>query len=152
MGKKITLLFLLNVTTVHAAELTIENPLNFGVIAIRNNNSVSTTSISRNGVQLSTGQIYILNQGSPGVFTLSDLPAYSNINLSIDLPASSIMPYPGTAQFSITAVDMPPAINMGPTGTAQFKIGATLSTSGNPANNYFNGADYVIHLNLNLDY
>lgn len=151
MGKLI-MLFLLTLSTAVAADFTIDNPLSFGKIVVRNNNSVSTTSIARTGTQLSTGQIYIINLGTPGVFTLSGLPPYTNVNLSVDLPASSAMPYPGTAQFSMTAVDIPTAINMGPTGSAQFKMGGTLSTSGNPANNYYNGADYTIYLNLNLDY
>lgn len=152
MTKYLLLLLLVTISTASAAELTTETPLNFGKIAIRNNNSISTVSISRTGAPQSTGAIYILTPGTPGVYTLSGLPTYINVNLSVDLPATSAMNYPNTAQFSMTAVDHPSAINMGPTGTAQFKMGGTLSTSGNGTKNYYSGAEYVVYVNLNLDY
>ena len=153
MSKELTLLILLTLSAVSwGADINIDTPLSFGDIAIRNNSVVSTTSIARNGTQNSTGQIYVLKAGTPGVFTLSGFSPYININLSVDLPAVSAMPYPNTAQFSITAIDIPTMVNMGPTGTAQIKIGGTLSTSGNPAQQYYSGANYTIYLNLNLDY
>jgi len=144
--------FLLLISAPLAADFIVDSPLSFGEIAIRNNNSVSTLTIHRNGAYQSTNQIYIIKPGSPGVYTLNGITPFTTVNLSADLPATSAMPFPGTAQFSITAVDMPSSINMGPTGSAQFKVGATLSTSGNPANNYFSGTDYVIFLNINIDY
>lgn len=152
MNKQNFILLLLLIAVPAAADFTIDNPLNFGEIAISRNDVVSTTSIARNGTQISNNRIYILRAGSPGVFTFSGLPPFTNVNLSVDLPASSAMAYPGTAQFSITAVDLASAINMGPTGSAQFRMGGTLSTSGNPAQNYYSGVDYLIFLNLNLDY
>ncbi len=134
------------------ADLTVDSPLNFGEIAILSNNSVSTVTVQRNGAFQSTNQILIIKAGTPGVFTISGLPPYTTVNLSVDLPASSAMNFPQTAQFTITAVDIPSAVNLGTTGSAQFKMGATLSTSGNPANQYYSGAEYLIFLNLNLDY
>jgi hypothetical protein len=134
------------------ADFTIDNPLNFGEIAVNGNDVVSRTQLSRNGTQVSNNRIYILKAGSPGVFTLSAMPPYTTVNLSADLPATSAMAYPDTAQFSITAVDLPSAVNTGASGSVQFKMGGTLSTSGNPANNYYSGAEYLIFLNLNLDY
>ncbi|GAB2915779.1 DUF4402 domain-containing protein [Rheinheimera gaetbuli] len=135
-----------------SADLNIDSPLSFGEIAILNNNTVSTTTITRQGAQISTNQIYIIRSGTPGVYTLSGLPLFTNVSLSVDLPAYSAMPYPGTAQFQINAVDIPNTLNTGNTGTAQFRMGATLSTSGNPAQSYFSGADYTLFLNVNIVY
>lgn len=135
-----------------AADLNVDTPLSFGEIVVRNNNSVSTVTVQRNGALQSTNHILIIKPGTPGVFTISGLPPYTTINLSVDLPASSSMNFPQTAQFTITAVDIPSAVNLGPSGSAQFKLGATLSTSGNPVNQYYSGAEYLIFLNLNLDY
>lgn len=134
------------------ADLVADAELSFGEIAVRNNNSVSTVTVHRNGAQQSTNQIYILKPGSPGIYSFSGMRPYTHINLSVDLPAVSSMPYPNTAQFSITAVDIPSSINTGNQGIAQFKMGATLSTSGNPAQQYLSGATYFIYLNINLDY
>lgn len=152
MKKQTWLLLSLLVSMPSAADFIIENPINFGEIAIRNNTSVSTVTIHRNGAFQSTNHIFIIEPGSPGVFTLNGLPPFTTVNLTADLPVSSTSPIPDTAQFTITAVDMPSSINMGPTGSAQFKVGGTLSTSGNPAKNYFSGAEYLIFLNVNIDY
>ena len=150
-SKAILLLLLLPSLTV-LADFNIDSPLSFGEIAILHNNSVSTTSITRLGSQSSTNQIYIIRSGTPGVFTLSGLPTFTTLNLSVDLPAYSAMAYPGTAQFQITAVDIPSSVMTGSTGSALFRMGATLSTSGNPAENYYSGADYVVYLNLTIVY
>tara|TARA_R100000656_G_C3933021_1_gene125229 strand:+ start:199 stop:660 length:462 start_codon:yes stop_codon:yes gene_type:complete len=152
LKKKYHAFFLLFASTTSVADFTVDNPLNFGEIAIRSNTSVSTVSIYRNGSYQSTNHIFILKPGSPGVYTLSNFAPYTTVNLSVDLPATSSMSYPQTAQFSLTSVDIPSSINMGATGSAQFKLGGTLSTSGSPANNYFSGADYIIYLNINIDY
>jgi len=134
------------------ADFAVDSPLNFGEIAVRSNDIVSTVSITRNSTQQSTNHIFVLTPGSPGVFTLTDLPPFTVANLSVDLPAVSAMGYPDTAQFEITAVDIPTSVNLGPSGSAQFKMGGTLSTSGNPATNYYSGAAYLIFINLNIDY
>ncbi len=151
--KKVICLALLTLCAAEAhADFNIDNPLNFGEIAIRNNTVVSSLVLSRNGAEQSTNQIFIIHQGTPGVFTLSGFSPYTTVNLSVDLPAYSSMAYPNTAQFKITAVDLPSSLNLGPTGSGQFSMGATLTTSGNPAENYYSGADYIIFLNLNINY
>lgn len=134
------------------AELLIDTPLHFGEIAIRHNNSVSTVSINRNGNQISTNQIYIIKPGTAGAYTLTGLPPYAVVNLSVDLPAFSQAMYPNTAQFEISAVDIPTSVRLDATGSAQFRMGGTLSTSGNSLNNYYSGANYTIYLNVNIDY
>ena len=143
---------LFTLSTPLAADLNIDTPLSFGEIVVRSNASASTVTVYRNGAFQSTNQVVIIKPGNPGVFTINGLPPYTTINLSVDLPASSSMNFPQTAQFTITAVDIPSTVNLGATGSTQFKMGATLTTSGNPANQYYNGAEYLIFLNLNLDY
>jgi len=150
--KHIKILFLLGLSIPATAEFSIDSPLNFGEIAITSNATVSTLSISRNGNTVSNNYIYIIHPGSPGVYTLYNLPPFTVANLSVDLPAQSAMNYPNTAQFTMTAVDIPSSISMSAAGSAQFKIGGTLSTSGNPAKNYYSGANYVIYLNVNISY
>jgi hypothetical protein len=134
------------------AEFIVESPLDFGDIAVRSNTSVSTVRLERSGAQTSTNDIIIVKPGSPAVFTLANMPGYTTINLTADIPAVSRVAYPNAAQFSITAIDLPSSINTGPTGTVQFKMGGTLSTSGDPSKHYYDGAQYEIYINLNLDY
>lgn len=134
-----------------SAELNVDTPLNFGEIAVRDNNTVSTVSISRNGNQTSTNQIFIIKPGTPGVYTLSGLPPFATINLSVQLPILSAATFPG-ARFSITAIDMPASVRTDATGSVQFRMGATLSTSGDPAENYQSVADYLVFINIDLAY
>ena len=152
MTKHVKLLLLLGLSMPSVADLIVDNPLNFGEIAITGNASVSTVTITRSGGALSTNNIYIIRPGSPGVYTLSNLPPYVVANLSVDLPASSAMTYSNTAQFTMTAVDIPASVNVNASGSAQFKMGGTLSTSGEGTKSYYSGADYVIYLNLNIIY
>jgi len=152
VNKYFATLALLTLSGPLAADFSTDVPFSWGEIAIRNNNSVSTVSIARNGAQQSTNQIFILKPGTPGVYTLSSFPPYTLVHLSVDLPAYSAMMYPNTAQFAMTSVDMQSSINLGPTGSTQFKMGGTLSTSGDPSKNYYSGGIYVIYLNLNLVY
>ncbi len=152
MAKHVKLLLLLGLSMPSVADLIVDSPLSFGEIAITGNASVSTVTITRSGGALSTNRIFIIRPGSPGVYTLSNLPPYVVANLSVDLPAYSAMTYPNTAQFTMTSVDMPASVSVNAAGSAQFKIGGTLSTSGEGAKNYYSGADYFIYLNLNIIY
>lgn len=152
MANNIKLLLLLGLSMPCLADLIVDNPLSFGEIAITGNASVSTLTITRSGGALSTNNIYIIRPGSPGVYTLSNLPPYVVANLSVDLPAYSAMTYPNTAQFTMTAIDLPASVNVNAAGSAQFKMGGTLSTSGEGTKNYYSGADYFIYLNLNIIY
>lgn len=152
MANSVKLLLLLGLPMPCLADLIVDNPLSFGEIAITGNASVSTVTITRSGGALSTNNIYIIRPGSPGVYTLSNLPPYVVANLSVDLPAYSAMTYPNTAQFTMTAIDVPATVNVNAAGSAQFKMGGTLSTSGEGTKNYYSGADYFIYLNLNIIY
>ena len=145
-------LWLLGLSVPLAADFHVDTPLSFGEIVVRSNNTVSTITMQRSGAFTSTNHILTVKPGTPGVFTINGLAPYTTVNLTVDLPASSSMNYPQTAQFTITAVDIPSTVNLGPSGSTQFKMGATLSTSGNPAQQYYSGAEYLIFLNLNLDY
>lgn len=151
MRKTVAIIILAVFTTKAAAELSIDSPLSFGEIAVRHNNGVSTTSITRLGAQSSTHQILIIRPGTPGVYTLSELPPYTTINLSAPVPVSSEATHPG-ARFSVSAIDIPASVRTDATGSVQFRMGATLSTSGNPAENYQSVADYLVFINIDLAY
>ncbi|HEY7885068.1 MAG TPA: DUF4402 domain-containing protein [Cellvibrionaceae bacterium] len=152
MNKSIIIIILCVFSANARADLSIDSPLSFGEITVRNNNSVSSTTITRAGAQSSTGQILVIKPGTPGVYTLSGLPAYTNVNLSLDIPVSSSMSYADTAQFTITAIDLADTVRTDGNGTVQFRMGGTLSTSGNPAENYFSGAEYIIFMNIDMAY
>jgi hypothetical protein len=133
------------------AALLIDNDLSFGKIAVTNNNIVSSVQVSRNGASAAMGNIYILEIGKPGVYTLTEFPPFALVSLSAALPAFSSSTIPGTQQFTLSSVDMPDTINVGADGSAQFKIGGVLQTSG-VGGTYISPATYQIDLNIDITY
>jgi len=125
--------------------------LNFGKIAISNNSIVSSVQISRTGRTAATGNLYIIKIGNPGVYTLTEFPPFSVVNLSANVPTFSTSTIPGTQQFRLDSVDMIDTLNIDADGTAQFKIGAVLQTSG-VGGTYIGPATYQINLNIDITY
>lgn len=134
-----------------SAEFLIDSHFYFGKIAITNNSSVSSVQISRTGRSIATGNIYILEAGQPGVYSLTELPPFTVVSLSASLPAFSQSTLPGTQQFSISAVDMPDTVNTDADGTMQFMVGGVLQTSG-AGGTYLGPADYQIMLDIDISY
>lgn len=151
MRKTLAIAVLLLLTTSASAELFIDSPLSFGEISLRHNNGVSTTSITRLGAQSSTHQIRIIRPGTPGIYTLTGLPPYTTISISAPVPVISEATHPG-ARFSISNIDLPSSVRSDGNGSAQFRMGATLSTSGDPAEHYQSVADYMLFINIDLAY
>jgi hypothetical protein len=133
------------------AALLTDSAFSFGKIAITNNASVSTVQMSRSGRAAATGNIYILEIGQPGVYTLTELPPFAIVSMSADLPASSSSTIPGTQQFTISVLDIPDTLNVDASGTVQFKVGGVLQTSG-LGGTYVGPATYQILLNIDISY
>lgn len=136
---------------VTTANVSVVEPLHFGKIAITSNSSVSTTTVRRNGSQLSTNKILIVQQGAPAILQLSNFPIYTTITLSAITPVSSGMPYSGSEQFTLTALDMPATIQVDGLGEATLLIGGTLATSG-LGGMYYNDAVYHIYVDIEFSY
>lgn len=131
--------------------LLTDSALYFGKIAVTSNASVSSLQMSREGQFTATGNIYILEIGQPGVYTLTDLPRFSLVSMAAELPAYSASPIPGTQQFTISAVDMADTLKLDENGSGQFKLGGVLQTSG-LGGNYVGPASYQIIININISY
>lgn len=134
-----------------SSNVSVVEPLQFGKIAITSNSSVSTTTVRRNGSQLSTNKILIVQQGAPAILQLSNFPIYTTVNLSAITPVSSGMPYSGSEQFTLTALDMPASIQVNGLGEATLVVGGTLATSG-LGGIYYNDAVYHIYVDIEFSY
>lgn len=130
---------------------TPEVKLHFGELVITSNASKSSTTIKRNGATTSSGHIFIINQGTPGEYTISDAAPFVALNLSIDVPVDSSAPFPGTEQLRLSAVDMPSQVIPDSTGSVTFRIGATIETSGN-GGTYLNPGTYPFIIKLDITY
>jgi hypothetical protein len=134
-----------------SATLLTDSAFYFGKIAVTSNTSVSTLQMSREGQVTATGNIYILEIGQPGVYTITDLPRFSLVSMAAELPAYSASPIPGTQQFTITAVDMADTVKLDENGSGQFKLGGVLQTSG-LGGTYVGPASYQIIIDINISY
>ncbi len=134
-----------------SADIVVEQPLNFGKIAISSNNSVSTTTIRRNGTQTSTNKIFVVDAGEPALLSFSNFPTYITLNISANTPVSSAMMYPGTEQFTLTSLDVPAQVKMDSSGMGTLLIGGTLATSG-LGGVYYNNAAYNIYIDIEFAY
>jgi hypothetical protein len=133
------------------SNVLVVQPLNFGKIAITSNATVSTTTVRRNGSQLSTNKILIVQQGAPAILQLSNFPIYATLSLSATMPVSSGMPYSGSEQFTLTALDIPATIKVDGLGEATLLVGGTLATSG-LGGMYYNDAVYHIYVDIEFLY
>ncbi|MBT1065217.1 DUF4402 domain-containing protein [Bowmanella sp. Y26] len=139
------------ICTLANADLLIDTPFTFGRLAISDNSQVSSTTLARNGNQSYTGRLLVIEKGTPGTYTLTELPPFTSFSLTPSLPAYSSVAIPGSAQFVITALDIPPTVKADINGDAQFTIGGTLTTSGN-GQPYLGPADYQIMLDIEISY
>jgi hypothetical protein len=133
------------------ADFLIDRSFSFGKIAVTNNNTVSSVQMSRSGRVAATGHIYILEIGQPGVYTLTDLPPFSVVSVTTNLPAYSSSTIPGTQQFTISSLDISDTLNVNESGTVQFEMGGVLQTSG-AGGTYVGPAAYEILLNIDINY
>jgi hypothetical protein len=138
-------------STKAGAALLTDNAFSFGKIAITKNASVSTVQMSRSGRAATTGNIYILEIGQPGGYTLTELPPFAIVSMSAVLPAFSFSTIPGTQQFTVSALDIPSTLNADASGNAQFKVGGVLQTSG-LGGRYIGPAEYQIFLDIDISY
>jgi hypothetical protein len=133
------------------ADIQVVQPLSFGKIAIASNASVSTTTVRRNGTQLSTNKIFVVEAGRPAIIQLTDFPIYTTMTLTANTPVTSSMAYGGSEQFTVTALEMASTIKTDNLGQTNFLIGGTLATSGG-GGSYFNDAPYDIYIDIEFSY
>jgi hypothetical protein len=138
-------------STAQTFTFTREVDLYFGDLAITSNTSVSSTTITRNGSISNTGNIFVISQGTPGEYTISDTTPFVALNLSITLPVDSSASFPGTEQLRLSAVDMPSQVTPDSSGSVTFRIGGTIETSGN-GGTYLNKGTYPFIIELDVTY
>lgn len=137
-------------TVNNAITLTNNSELDFGTIrASIDSTAVATMTIPANGGAITTdaagvANIQPLEDGVPATFTVADIPAWTNLTLTVpaDGVAKLSSPASGSAEFvmqaftayasttdtEIAIVDEIGTISMGDNTSVDFSIGATLST------------------------
>ncbi|MGC9386781.1 MAG: DUF4402 domain-containing protein [Hydrogenovibrio sp.] len=116
-----------------AGDITIEEPLNFGRIAIKDNNSLQTLRIRTNGHINKTDGIIVLEPGQPGRYFLYNFPANTTLDIQVLQPAVSTG-FSGSSPLQATFILLPQlelsqyTTNL--LGEVTLPLGGELTTSG----------------------
>lgn len=134
------------------ADITEVEPLEFGKIAIIDNDNHEYVSISHIGVVSTSNSVLVIERPKVGEFLFSNLPTYQRLNLSArPIQATSNSVQYSSEQFRLTDIDLPAAIDTDANGEAMVQVGGTLSTSGSGSTRYID-TQYLIRYQITLDY
>ena len=134
-----------------AGEITQVKPLDFGVIALRNNDNIYNYQINPDGSRKYDSNIVVIEQGHPAEFLLSGFQAGSYLHISTSLPDSAnSLSHGGNSgsRFTIKQLNVKPWVRTNAKGEARVWIGATLATSG--TGNYLDAKYINPHITLHI--
>ncbi|BBP42989.1 hypothetical protein [Thiosulfativibrio zosterae] len=137
---------------VQAGEVSQQQALSFGKIALKNNNTVAIMQITSTGQILKDDAFVVLEAGQPGRFLLYDFPPFTQLSFSIS-PGSTASSYSGgvtPTQFSIEPYLDFATQNTNAQGELILNLPARLVTSGNGS--VYPDGDYYRFFELNIDY
>jgi hypothetical protein len=113
------------------ADSTLLEPLSFGTIVVRNNDSVGNITIAPDGDISLTGPLSILTPGQPAQFRFSNLPSYTKLNVTANVVQATTTLSSGVSeQFTLSDITTLPSVTTDALGTAIVLVGGTLGTSG----------------------
>jgi len=146
----LNLIFSLAVT----AETVIEqSPLDFGSIALKDNNGAYQYRLRYTGQVINDPEIFIVSPGTPGDYFLSGFPASTLLTISITSPTglveSPASPVPSNEAFTISNFDYIPSVTTDVNGELTVLVGATITTSGSGS---YDDSLYVTTMNINISY
>jgi hypothetical protein len=110
---------------------TLLEPLNFGTIVVINNDSVGKITIALDGKITLEGPISIITPGHPAQFRFSNLPSYTQLNVTANVLSATTTIAAGTSeQFTLSNMVTLPSVTTNALGTVLVLVGGTLETSG----------------------
>jgi hypothetical protein len=130
-----------------AAEFDERQELDFGVIAIRSNDAVSTLTLRHRGQPVSNGGgaggLMVVAHGTPGRYRLHGLPPLTVLDVSVTATDFPSLDGQGVGERLTLDTFTFDALTTSATGEAELLLGATLRTSGNgspPPEGVYRGA------------
>jgi hypothetical protein len=126
--------------------------LDLGTVVVANNNSISTISIDKEGNYRTTGGIYVIKPGEPGIFEVSGFLGNQGLNITITAGqgATSTVEF-SPEQFTVQSYETVDFIKTNALGVATFMVGAVFATSGNSSTNFRDtqyNASYTLTINF----
>lgn len=134
------------------AEVTLIESLDFGNVAMVDNDSVQTIAIDRFGNQSVTAGLRFVQFGRPGLieFTGFAVGSEANVTATIIQPNSST-PVISQENFALTTIDIASTVRIPVSGIAEVPFGGTLSTSGSGSEG-FSDTIYTHRVRISIDF
>ncbi|GHF00299.1 DUF4402 domain-containing protein [Thalassotalea profundi] len=137
-----------------AGNITQQQPLSFGIIALTDNNSTHKLHMSFAGDITADPAYIMIEYGHPAEFLLSDFPANTALNITILVPSVTTelagQTDPSTSQFTIDQHHtFAPIVTTDLMGEATINVGATLTSSGT---GFYKDAIYFSRMTIVIDY
>jgi hypothetical protein len=121
--------------TAQAAELELRQELDFGVLAIRGNDAVSTLALRHRGLPASSGGgaggLMVVAHGRPGRYLFTGLPPLTALDISVTASDSPSLDGQGAGERLVLEQFSFDALTTSAAGEAELLLGAALRTSGN---------------------
>jgi hypothetical protein len=138
----------LNFSTYIQADIFELESLNFGTIAVVDNNNIGTLTIDRFGNTTVSPQLRIISPPTAGRLLIDGLAPNTGISVSLSHGATQMTPLITSQEFfSFTLNNYSDYLVADENGEAEIRIGATISTSGNGSLN-FAQTDYQINYQI----
>jgi hypothetical protein len=138
--------------SIHAAEITEEQALSFGTIAVIDNHQSAQLRILSNGTQVTDPNLIVLEPGQVGRYFLYDFPASTllNISLSGGSTASTFTGGGPVNQFSIEPYLDHATYYTNQFGELTLLVPGLLKTSGDGST--YSDGDYYRYFEIIIDY
>lgn len=144
---------LLALINLHAnATVSVLQSLDFGTIAVTNNNFAASLEITPNGNMQVVGGIAVLQNGNPGVFEISGYPPNTTLDVDVNvLNTQMISEIASEETFSLSLIVNSETVFTDNAGVALLSVGGRISSSGT-GSNAFTDTRYnsTIQITVNL--
>lgn len=139
-------------SSVSLADITEVERLNFGTIAVTNNDSQGYVQILHTGAISASQNVVVIQTPQVGAFFFSSFPANQRLNVSAaPIQSTSQSTQYSSEQFRLSTIDVPTTLDTNGNGEARLQVGGRLTTSGSGNNRYID-TDYRIRYQITIDY
>ena len=134
------------------ADITEITPLSFGKVAISDNSSPQTITVTTAGNVYYSSHIHPIQTAQRGVFRLTNFPANQLLSVTTQTASPSTSSAQASSeQFSLTNIQTTTYVTTDSSGAVTTYVGGILSTSGN-GSTAFSNTDFTVQYQISVNY
>lgn len=134
------------------ADISETSPLSFGTVAISNNSSPQTITVTTSGNTYYSNNIHPIQGAQRGIYRLHNFPPHQVLTITTQssLPTTSSS-QASSEQFSLTNIQTTTYLTTDASGEATAYVGGTLMTSGSGLTTFSN-TQYTVQFQITVNY